>query len=142
MAETIIAGVGGGVTFVSNTYGQFETFSANLELPEESFSVFGGGGFKKSVPVGGNQITGSVQGVLAFDAASLTPIPPTLLTGSAITSHSMQQGSITLTYATACTHAFSATLSGIDLTRPDMGRGTGTWNFKSNGLITQAWDVT
>lgn len=142
MAETVISGVGGGVTMVSNFYGQFEEFTANLSLPTESFSKFGGGGFMVAVPTGGNQITGSLKGVLAFDAASLTPIPPTLLTGSAITSHSMQVGSMTLTYATACTHAFSACITGVDLTRPDAGRGTGNWSFVSNGLITQAWDVT
>lgn len=142
MALTNIAGVGGGISFVSGFNGRFRGFDYDFSMPVEDITGFPDGGARVLVAAGGNGVTGSVNGVLQFDASNTQPIPDAVATGSAVTSHSAQTGAMTLTFTTGCTLAFTAFVTSWSGTRNETGAASTTWRYESSGQTTIVWDET
>jgi hypothetical protein len=74
---------------------------------------------------------GSVQGVLTYDAASTQPFPDAFGDGSglAVGDLASQIGSMTLTFITGCTLAFSGLVNGLGGSRAENGVAECTWRY-------------
>ena len=142
MALTKIAGVGGTVALPTGFNGHFRSFDWNLSFPEAETTGFLDLGFASFVPVGGIRCTGSVQGVLTFDAAATQPFPDAFADGSGLGLGDLAglTGTTTLTYTTGCTLAFSANITGLGGNRPENGVGECAWQYGSTGPLTVVWD--
>ena len=144
MALTKIAGVGGTVALPTGFNGHFRSFDWDMSTPEAETTGFADLGFASFVPVGGIRVTGSVQGVLTFDAANTQPFPDAFGDGSGLALGDLAglTGSTTLSFTTGCTLAFSANITGLGGSRPENGLSECTWRYGSSGALTVVWDET
>lgn len=144
MALTKIAGVGGTVALPTGFNGHFRSFDWDMSMPEAETTGFLDLGFASFVPVGGIRVTGSVQGVLTYDAASTQPFPDAFGDGSGLALGDLagQVGTMTLTFITGCTLAFSGLINGLGGSRAENGVAECTWRYGSSGPLTVVWDET
>ena len=143
MAKKNIAGVGGGFTTFTGFNGNIASWSATYTIDTEEVSGFGSGGFREHEPVAVS-LSGSATGTLQYDAASASPVLAALADGAALAVGDLEgaKGTLTLTSITGCTWAFGGIFTSVSIDRPAMGKATVTFNFISNGPITQTWDET
>lgn len=139
-----ITGTGGAIAMPSGFNAHFRSFTHAFAMPEVETTGFDDGGFATFDPAGGLRVTGTALGVHEYDASSTAPLPAALADGSnlAVGDLAGQTGSMTLTFITGCTLAFSANVTNIAGSRAEVGSSESTWTFGSSGAITQAWDET
>ncbi len=143
MALTNIVATGGGVTMPSGLAGRPLNFDWVVAFPGVDSSGFGDGGAATFAPAGGVRCTGTINGILTYDATGATPFPPTIADGSALTLADLDDvvGSLTLTFQTGCTLAFSAIFSSVGGNRAETGIAALRQRFGSTGQLTLTWDV-
>lgn len=143
MAKKNIAGVGGGFTTITGFNGKISSWSATYTIDTEEVTGFDSGGFRQYEPVAVS-ISGSATGTAQYDDTSATPLVAALADGSVLAVGDLEnaKGTLTLTAITGCTWAFSAIITSVALDRPATGKATVTFNFVSNGPVTQTWDET
>lgn len=131
MAATI-QGINGNVT-VANFIAKLDAWSADLSFGLVDTSGFDDQGYRTREPLlcgmSGAATGTCVMDSPPFDNAVLqAPMVPATLTAA-----------IVLTATTGCTYSFNAVISRVSLTRPYDGKMTVTFNFVSDGRITEAW---
>ena len=133
MASTDMAGYDGSVDATAAGFNSTVTgWSAQIDMDSAVYSTFASN-WKKS-KAGTAQMTGSITGVLKYDAASHAPGPiadPLVWDSIAVV----------LTAFTGCTWTATCTVKSLAIGRPDPnGVSTFALNFESTGAVVQAWD--
>ena len=143
MAKKNIAGVGGAFTTFTGFNGNIASWSATYTIDTEEVTGFDSGGFRQYEPVA-VALTGSASGTVQYDGASASPVLAALADGAVLAVGDLEgaKGTLTLTAITGCTWAFSGIFTSIAIDRPAAGKASITFNFLSNGPITQTWDET
>lgn len=130
-----IAGPGGNVSLMSGFAGHLSGWSAtdNVTLVETTgFVDLGNRTYEPTAHV----VTGSAVGTLSTGTAN-TPVGAAAF-GTSPT-FSTYKGAVTLTFASGATWSFNAVISNVAVNRVHDGKADVTFNFTSNGAITQAW---
>lgn len=143
MALTNIVATGGGVTMPSGLAGRALNFDWDVAFPEVDITGFGDGGAATFAPAGGVRCTGTVNGIMTYDATGATPFPPTIADGAALVLADLDDvvGNMTLTFQTGCTLAFSSIFSSVGGNRAETGLASIRQRFGSSGQLTLTWDV-
>lgn len=144
MPTSNITGPGGSVSLPTGFNGKLDVWSASLDMVEVITTGFDDGG-NTTGDIVEQRFTGSATATGQFDGTSTAPIPSALLDGAALAEGDFAanaKGSITLTAATGCTYAFTANITSVAFNRAHNGKLELTFNFASDGPITQTWDET
>lgn len=135
MPSTDIAGYSGNVTATATGFNSTVTgWSAQIDMDSAVYSTFSSN-WKKSA-AGTAQMTGTINGVLKYDAASHAPGPiaDPLVWGEI---------AVELTAETGCKWAATCTIKRLAIGRPDPNReSTYSLDFESDGAVVQTWDET
>lgn len=137
MAITVIHGTGGAAAFTGFNV-KFNTWSATYGPKESDTTGFIDNGWMTQELTNG-QMAGSVGGFVQFDAASTKPTVAAPTTGNW---DAWKVASCVLTATTGCTYTFTATITNVRFTRTPGDAMAVTFDFKSHGAVTEAWDET
>lgn len=143
MAVTI-QGTGGACKLIHLTdetgfIAKLDLWSASSDFGLLQTTGFGDKGYRTFEPTI-CRVKGSASGMVVTStppvAAGAIPVSPNpFVPGSC-------KGEVVLTAATGCTYTFNANITGLTITRPEDGKVTVSFDFSSDGVVTQAWDVT
>lgn len=144
MALTNVVATGGGVTMPTGFNGRFLNFDWDVAFPEVEITGFGDGGAATFAPAGGVRCTGTINGIMTYDASSTSPFPTGIADGAALTLADLDDvtGNLTLTFQTGCTLAFSSIFSSTGGNRAETGVAAIRHRFGSSGQLTLTWDQT
>jgi hypothetical protein len=133
----IVGGTTGNVTSATGFNADFDAWSATITMETAVYATFASL-WKKSKVTTGN-VTGSVSGVVQYDATTTAPMPKT---GDAINLASFR-GLTTLTAVTGCTIGPSTfNYTSVVLERNMTGEMRFTANIESDGSVDLFWDET
>lgn len=113
---------------------KLDTWSASLDTGVVQTTGFGDAGYRTHE---GTilRLSGSASGMVITEFAPV----PVLALGVTFLPASCK-GSVVLTMSTGHTYTFNALVSNVKIARPEDGKATVTFDFRSNGPVTQsAW---
>ena len=124
-------GTGGAFTSAGFT-GKIQQWSANFNPGVLDVTGFGDAGYKKA-EASTMQCTGTATGILT----DVAPVTTTFF--GATFNKGAWSITITLTCATGKTFAFTGVISGMDISRLEVGDNPISFSFVSSGVITETW---
>jgi len=133
-----IQGTGGAVTLPTGFMAKLDTWTATFDFSVVDTTGFGDLGYGRGEPTLCS-IRGSASGMAVKDASGATPIAPGALAspfGVASCKGNVVLGVIGATH----TYSFAAVISNVNISRPEDGKATVSFDFVSNGIIAQAWE--
>lgn len=144
MAKTKITGIASSVSLPTGFNGHFRSFDYDLAFPEQETTGFEDLGFYSGVPVGGIRHTGTVNGLLNYDAANTQPFPDAFADGAGLALGDLAGLSAagTFTFTTGCTLAGTYIISGISGSLGANTTAEANWRYGSTGPLTIVWDET
>lgn len=134
-----ISGPGGNVTLFTGLTGHISAWSATVEMEDVETTGFAEVG-NRTFDATTIMISGAAVGT-GQNGSGTTTLLPSTATG-ATPAMSAWKGTITLTAATGCTFSFPALIKAVALNRPQNGKLDIAYTFKSDGAITQTWNIT
>jgi len=138
-----IGGVGGNFSGPSGWNIKFASWAASYDVETADAQGFEDGGFIFPIPIN-TGLSGSVAGVLQYDAAATQPVPDGLMDGAVLAVGDLEASSVgtfTLTIITGCTIAFTGVMTNFTVNRALKGSAVlGSFSFVSQGPITVTWD--
>lgn len=144
MAIKAIGGPGGSFAGPSGWNLKFASWSASYDIEVADAQGFENGGWQFPIPIN-TGISGSVAGVLQYDAATTQPVPDALMDGAVLAVGDLDGcvGTITLTIITGCTIAFTGIITNFTVNRVLKGAAVlGSFSFVSQSPATITWDET
>lgn len=126
-----IQGTGGNVT-IAGYNGKMVSWTANFNVETADTTGFTSSGFGEVEPVICS-VEGSATAIAQYDATNTAPAP----TLSGLPSASPV--AVVLTMQSGNTWSFSAVVSRVSMTRPVDGKMDLTFDFQSDGAVTQSW---
>jgi hypothetical protein len=130
MAQSVICGTSGNATIASRG-ARLAAWTINLNHELNDATGFGGSGWRQN-KTSLKSASGSASGFLTKGTSSDTP------NFTALSSCSEGEA-ITLTADTGCTYTFTGNISNIAIGTSVAGLATVTFDFVSNGTVTEAW---
>jgi len=113
---------------------KLDMWSAALDTGVVQTTGFGDAGYRTHEPTIG-RMSGSASGMLITEFA---PVP--VLALGATFDPTKCKGSVVLTATTGHTYTFNALISNVRITRPNDGKPSVSFDFRSDGPVTQsAW---
>jgi len=113
---------------------KLDMWTASLDSGTVQTTGFGDLGYRRHEPTIG-RLSGSASGMCKTEFA---PVPVLALGAEFLPSAC--KGTITLTATTGHTYSFTALVTDMVVTRPEDGKATVSFNFRSDGPVTQsAW---
>lgn len=140
-----IGGPGGSFAGPTGWNLKFASWAGSYDVETADAQGFEDSGFIFPIPVN-TGFSGSVAGVLQYNAASTKPVPDALMDGAVLAVGDLETssvGSFTLTVITGCTIAFTGVMTNFTINRALKGSAVlGSFSFVSQGPITRVWDET
>ena len=137
---TVISGPGGNCALPTGFNAKIQGWSGAMEMPIEDATGFSDNGWSFPVHIGPVAIKGSATAVGQFDDATTAPVPAALIAATVDFSNAV--GAMTLTATTGCTYTFTGVISNVSYDRQASGKLNMTFDFESQGVVTQTWDET
>lgn len=135
-----IVGYGGNFAFAGTCFGDWNAWTLTLDNRVATYGTFASRWLKNKPTL--SQLTGSVTGVVQYDASSTQPIPLGTAGDTVGTTLSGVTGACTFTATTGCTMSGNFVFTNVTLSRDVNAQMIITGNVASDGGVTIAWDTT
>jgi len=137
-----IGGPGGNFAGPSGWNFKFSSWAASYDVETADAQGFADTAIFP-IPVN-HGLSGSVAGVIQYDAASTQPVPDAMMDGAVLAVGDLETscvGTFTLTIITGCTISFTGVITNFTINRALKGSAVlGSFSFVSQGNMTIVWD--
>lgn len=133
MAQVLISGTTGNVSFPSGGC-KMASWSATVSQTVTDTTGYADDVWGTAVGENNLVLSGSASGFLTKGTSTDQPNAAALLTATG--------GSVTLTADTGCTYTFVAIFSDVSISHARIGPQTISFNFRSTGVVTEAWSIS
>ncbi len=131
MAQTLISGTTGGVTFPAGAGAKLGSWSASINQSVTDTTGFQDSDWGTCVGESNLVLSGSASGFLSKGTTTDQPGALTLLTAAG--------GAMVLTADSGCTYSFTAVFADISISMARIGPNTISFSFRSSGVVTEVW---